>query len=96
MDIDARRFYGIGLFVLGAGNVLFGLGQLLGGPQPWYLAVVELLAGGPLMVLGWLVITDSERLSSTGLSDRLSILVGAFALLFGLFLLLGGALLLFV
>ena len=94
MDIDARRFYGLGLFVLGVGNLLFGLGQLLGGPQPWYLALVELLAGGSLAVLGWLVLTDSERLSSTGLSDRLSVLVGAISLLFGLLLLLGGALLL--
>lgn len=93
MDIDARRFYGIGVLVLGLGNFLFGVGQLLGGPQSWPLALVEMIAGLSLLTIGWLVVSDSDRISRSKLSDRLMLVVGGFGLLTGLFLGLGGVLL---
>lgn len=96
MDFDARRFYGVGILVLGLGNLLFGTAQLFGGLQAWYLAVLEVVAGIPLSVLGVLVLTDSDRLDGGTLSDRLMTVVGALALVVGLFMLAGGVLLLAV
>jgi hypothetical protein len=94
MDFDARRFYGAGILVLGLGNLLFGTAQLLGGPQPWYLAALEIVAGVPLTALGVLIITDSDRLDGRSLSDRRMTIIGSLALVVGLLMSAGGALLL--
>lgn len=91
MNVDARRLYGVGILVLGLGTGLFAVAQLLVGPQSTLFSLVELIMAVTLVWIGSLVVTDSDRLSESTLSDRVQLLIGVLGTVLGLFLLLGGA-----
>jgi len=88
MGMEARRLYGIGVLVLGVGNVVFGAGQLvtsgIGTP------VVGLVLGIVLAGVGALVVAGSDRLAAPALSDRWLRVVGVVGLAVGALLLVNG------
>jgi len=89
-----RLVYGAGVLVLGVGNVLYGLGQFLGGSQLPTLSLIQLVMGTTLIVVGWLVVTDSDRLSTPDLSERALVSIGLVGGLVGVYMTLAGIVLL--
>ncbi|QSG10656.1 putative membrane protein [Halapricum desulfuricans] len=89
-----RRLYGIGLLVLGVGNVSFGAGQYINGSQLPVLSLVQLVMGATLLAIGGLVVVDSDRLSTPDLSDRVLIAIGVVGTVVGLYMSIAGFVLL--
>jgi hypothetical protein len=90
MELNARFLYGIGLFVLGAGNAVFSAGQLLEGEMSRLLALLVGIMGVTLLGIGGLIAVDSDRVAAPSLSDRALLAIAAVGTLVGLFLGLGG------
>jgi MFS family permease len=88
--LSPRRVYGAGVLTLGVGNVLYGIGQFRGGSQLPLLSLVQLVMGVTLLVIGGLVVVDSDRLSAPELSDRVLFAIGVVGGLVGLYMILGG------
>jgi MFS family permease len=89
-----RSVYGAGVFVLGVGNVCYGLGQFLNGSQLPTLSLIQLVMGTTLVLVGALVVTDSDRLSTPDLSERVLLAIGLVGGLVGLYMTLAGMVLL--
>lgn len=88
--LSPRRIYGAGVLVLGVGNVLYGSGQFLGGSQLPVLSLVQLVMGVTLVVVGGLVLTDSDRLTTPELSERVLLAIGLVGGLVGVYMTLAG------
>lgn len=89
-----RFVYGTGVLVLGVGNVCYGLGQFLAGSQLPTLSLIQLVMGATLIAIGGLVVTDSDRLSTPDLSDRVLLAIGLVGGLVGVYMTLAGIVLL--
>lgn len=86
-----RRIYGIGVLLLGVGNVSYGVGQYVAGSQLPVVSLLQLVMGTTLVVIGVLVLSDSDRLSPPGLSDRALLGIGVVGGLVGAYLTAAGA-----
>ncbi|MFB6188258.1 MAG: hypothetical protein ABEI57_00070 [Halapricum sp.] len=92
--LSPRRVYGLGVSILGVGNLLYGLGQFVAGQQLPALSLVQLVMGVTLLGIGGLVLTDSDRLSPPDLSTRVLLAIGVVGALVGVYLALAGIVLL--
>ncbi len=86
-----RRIYGIGVSILGTGNVSYGVGQYVGGSQLPVVSLLQLVMGTTLVVIGGLVIAGSDRLSPPDLSDRALLAIGTVGGLVGVYMTVAGA-----
>jgi len=89
-----RRMYGIGVSILGIGNLSYGVGQYVGGSQLPVVSLLQLVMGTTLVVIGGLVVAGSDRLSPPDLSDRALLAIGAVGSLVGAYMTVVGIVLL--
>jgi hypothetical protein len=94
--VAPRRIYGVGVAVLGLGNLSYGIGQVVAGEQLLELSLVQLVMGATLLAIGALVVTGSERLTPPDLSDRALTAIGVVGFFVGVYMLVGGLVLLAV
>ena len=85
-----RRIYGIGVSILGIGNLSYGVGQYVGGSQLPVVSLLQLVMGTTLVVIGGLVLSESDRLSTPDLSDRVLLAIGAVGGLVGAYMTVAG------
>jgi len=86
-----RRIYGLGVLLLGIGNLSYGVGQFVTGSQLPVVSLLQLVMGTTLVAIGVLVLSDSDRLSPPGLSDRALLGIGVVGGLIGAYMTAVGA-----
>ncbi|QGN07815.1 hypothetical protein Hrd1104_11215 [Halorhabdus sp. CBA1104] len=82
--MNDRFRYGLGVLMLGLGNLSLGVSQQLFGEQPTVTIVLEVGVGAVLTVFGGLVVNNPERIDPDQLSPRVLKIVGWLGIVLGI------------
>lgn len=85
--MDTRIRYGLGVFVLGIGNLAYGLALLTVGDQSTLFVALEIVLGLVMGGFGALVLTDPDRIDPEEISPRIMAVVGWVGIALGIGLL---------
>jgi hypothetical protein len=89
--MDDRFRYGLGVLMLGLGNLSLGISQQLFGDQPIVTIVLEIGIGVVLTLFGGLVVDSPERIDPEQLSPRILKIVGWVGIVLGIGMLVWAA-----
>ena len=90
MDTSLR--YGVGVVLLGLGNVAVGVTQLAFGGQTTVVIAMELVVGALLFGFGYAVLNNPDRIDPEQVSPRVLAVVGYVGIALGVGMLVWSAL----
>lgn len=90
--MDTRLRYGVGVVVLGLGNVAVGLTQWAFGGQSTMVVAIEFVVGALLFGFGYAVVNDPDRVDTDEMSPRVLAFVGYVGITLGAGMLVWSAL----
>ncbi|WP_136688879.1 hypothetical protein [Halorhabdus amylolytica] len=81
--MDTRLRYGLGVLMLGLGNLTVGITQFVVGDQSTLIVVLELVVGVLLIGFGAAVVNNPDRLDADQISTRLFQAIGWIGIVLG-------------
>lgn len=92
--MDTRFRYGLGVLILGFGNVAYGIAEFTSGSQSMLFVALEVIIGILLAGFGIAILDEPDRIDPEKISPLQQKIVGWGGILLGIGLFVGAALLL--